>query len=91
MLLQLDFLESIDILLPILSFFLMIFLMLIMLYLFLKYRIWYLILVIELFSLIIGINALGVEGIPFTPYFQILFLIFQTFIFFIACFEVINK
>lgn len=46
-----------------------------------KYRFWEIILVIYIFSLIFGMLALAEGSIPFTPLFQIFFLIFQSVIF----------
>ena len=65
------------------SILILIFLMLSMLYLYKKYKEKFeLIVSVFLFSLIIGIDSLSYT-IPFTPYIQLFFLLFQT-IFFIS-------
>ena len=57
-----------------------VFLLVLELVLYVKYRLFRLILVVYLFSLIIGGLALTVGTIPFTPYFQMFFMLFQTII-----------
>lgn len=57
---------------------------------YLKIRIPLVILLIFLFSLIIGIMFLGQEGIPFTPYIQLFFLFFQSTILIITFLEAYN-
>lgn len=47
-----------------------------------KIRIYYVSLTIMLFSVIIGIGALGVENIPASPYFQVFFIVFQVILHF---------
>ncbi len=66
---------------PILSFIILLILMILMLVVYLKVRIFLVVLVIFLFSLVIGIGALVESNIPFTPYIQIFFLMFQLSIF----------
>lgn len=66
---------------PFLSLFFIIFLIGIMLLCYAKFRIMLLVLVIYLFSLIIGVMFLEIDGIPFTPYIQIFFILFQTSVF----------
>lgn len=66
---------------PILMTFILIILMIIMITVYLKLRIFLLILVIFLFSLIIGMVSIAEFSIPFSPYFQILFILFQSSIF----------
>lgn len=67
-----------EIFIPIL---IMIFLILLMLVFYAKWRSFLPMLIIELFSLIIGIQALSIPDVPLTPYFQFFFLLFQTSIF----------
>jgi len=76
---------------PIMVLFVIIFLFGLMIFCYLKIRVFVVILGIYLFSLIIGILALSESIIPFTPYLQIFFLIFQTIIFIIVSIEVFNK
>lgn len=57
---------------------------------YLKIRIPLVILLIFLFSLIIGIMFLEVDGIPFTPYIQLFFLFFQAIILIITFLEAYN-
>ena len=76
---------------PLMTFFGIIFLFALMLYCYMKVRIFLVILVIYLFSLIIGFSALNESIIPFTPYLQLFFLVFQTIIFIIVALEVFRK
>ena len=76
---------------PLMTFFGIIFLFALMLYCYMKIRIFLVILVIYLFSLIIGFSALNESIIPFTPYLQLFFLVFQTIIFIIVALEVFRK
>lgn len=76
-----------DLLFPIFAVIIIIFLMLLMVYLYRKVGIWYLSLGILMFSIIIGINSLSFNSIPFTPYFQSFFILFQTIIFLIHSIE----
>ena len=72
----------------ILAFALMIILMLLMVYIYTKTRRFVVILVLFLFSLVIGMSSFSVEGIPLTPYFQLLFLLFQTIFFTLTAIDV---
>ena len=65
-------------------------LMIIMILLYLKLRIFLVILVVFLFSLIIGINSMSETNIPFTPYLQTFFLLFQSCIFIITSLKVLT-
>ena len=69
---------------PILSVFILIILMVIMLIVYVKLRIFLVILVIFLLSLIIGITSIMDYSLPFSPYLQILFILFQSVIFIIT-------
>lgn len=66
---------------PFLAVFILIILLVIMLILYLKMRLFLPILVVFLFSLIIGINSMSLEYIPFNPYLSIFFILFQSVIF----------
>jgi len=48
------------------------------------------ILVIYLFSIILGMTAIGTQ-MPISPFFQIFFLIFQTVYFFLSALEVYDN
>ena len=52
-----------------------------MLYLYVKIEEFEPMLIVFLFSLIIGTTSLSVIDIPFTPWFQIFFMLFQTVLF----------
>jgi len=62
---------------PFIALFILIILMIIMVVLYLKVRIWLVILIVFLFSLIIGVYSLSFEYIPFNPWFSIFFILFQ--------------
>ena len=72
---------------PLMTFFGIIFLFALMIFCFLKLRIFVLILAIYLFSLIIGFNSFSESVIPFTPYLQIFFLVFQTIMFLLTAIQ----
>lgn len=52
-----------------------------MIFLYVKLQIFPLILLIELISLIIGVVSIQLQYNPFTPYFQLFFILFQTVFF----------
>ena len=83
-------LQEIDLVSIPLTVFLLIFLMIFMIVLYIKVRRFLLILIIFLFSLILGINSLSVD-IPLSPYFQILFILFQSCFFLITSIELYTK
>ena len=62
--------------------------MLVMLVLYTKLRRFVLITVVFLFSLVIGMMSIQETSIPFSPYIQIFFLLFQTIIFLITSLRV---
>ena len=66
---------------PFIALFILIILMIIMTILYLKIRLFLPILVVFLFSLIIGFNSISYEFIPFNPYFSIFFILFQSIFF----------
>lgn len=65
----------------------LILLILLMLYLYTKIKEFEPILIVFLFSLVIGVMSLSVIDIPFTPWFQIFFMLFQTIMFLLKAFE----
>ena len=73
---------------PFLSIFILIVLMVLMIGMYKYFRIWWIILVVFLFSLIIGGLSISVGDIPFSPYFQIFFIIFQSVFFIIMTMKV---
>ena len=75
------FQEEIITVTPILMVVILFLLMGLMAILYVKLRIWYVILTIFLFSLVIGFYAIIEFAIPFSPYLQTFFLIFQSVFF----------
>ena len=73
---------------PFLGVFVLLILMVIMVILYWKIRIWIAILIVFLFSLIIGVNSLTLEYIPFNPYFSIFFILFQSSFFIVRSIEI---
>lgn len=74
----------------ILSVFFIIALIGLMLICYLKVRILLVILLVFLFSLIIGVMFLSIENVPFTPYIQIFFILFQSVFLIITFVEAYN-
>ena len=72
----------------ILSVFILFLIMIITIIVYFKIRIFLIILVIYSFSLIIGMSALSETSIPFSPYLQIFFLLFESVIFLMTSIEV---
>lgn len=62
--------------------------MIIMVVLYTKVRIFLVILTVFLFSLVIGMSSLEQFDIPFSPYIQIFFLVFQSIFFLMTSIEV---
>ena len=56
----------------------------IMLYLFMNAYDWNLILVTHLFSMMIGVLSMAIATVPFTPFFSLFFIVFQTIILYYA-------
>ena len=81
MIFQMELLDWNTVLQPFLAIFILIILLVIMLILYLKMRLFLPILVVFLFSLVIGMNSLTLEYIPFNPYVSIFFILFQSVIF----------
>lgn len=65
----------------VLSFFTIMTLMVLMLVLYLKFRFFHIILIVFLFSIVIGMYSIADYSLPFSPYFQLFFLTFQSVIF----------
>jgi len=65
----------------VMSGFLLIFLMILMLVFYAKFQILPLVIVLYLFSVVIGVLSLQKGDIPFSPYFQSFFLLFQSVLF----------
>lgn len=76
-----------DMLTPFLALFFILFLIGIMTFCYLKMRVFLVILVIFLFSLIIGVMFMSYEFIPFTPYLQIFFIMYQSIILIVVSIE----
>jgi len=66
---------------PFIALFILIILMIIMTILYLKIRLFLPILVVFLFSIIIGFDSMSYDYIPFNPYFSIFFILFQSVFF----------
>lgn len=66
---------------PFLAVFILVILLVIMIILYLKMRLFLPILVIFLFSLVIGINSISLKYIPFNPFLSIFFILFQSVMF----------
>lgn len=75
---------------PILGTVILILLMLVMVEMYLKMRRFLPIIVVYLFSLIIGMTSLSEGNIPFTPWFQLFFLMFQSAIFIMVSIDLYN-
>lgn len=73
--------EFTNLLTPILGIVILIVLMIVMFQLYIKARRFLPVLVVFIFSIVIGMNSLTESNIPFTPYFQIFFIIFQSVFF----------
>jgi len=69
----------------------LIILMFLMVYLYSKHRIFLPILIVFLFSMIMGNMSLEIVNFPFTPYFQTFFIIFQTIFLLITSIEVFKS
>lgn len=66
---------------PILDVGILIIFMILMIFLYIKIRIFPLILLVLLISLVIGLVSIELQYNPFTPYFQVFFIAFQTIFF----------
>ncbi len=71
--------------------FILVFFLLLMLYLFMKIVNFLPILVVYMFSLLVGIDSFTHLHTPFSPLFEIFFLMFQTTIFLLTAFNVYDN
>ena len=69
----------------------LILMMVLMIYAYKKMRRFLPVLIIFLFSIIMGINTMSVLGFPHTPWFQLFFILFQTIIFYYSVLELQEK
>lgn len=72
---------------PFLAVFILLAVMVFMVIMYMKVRIFLVILMIYLFSIILGINSLALEHIPLNPYVSIFFLLFQSAFFLQTCLD----
>ena len=79
------------ILTPILTILILFVLMGLMIYFYRKLRVFPIILVVYLFSLVIGTMSIGEGIIPYTPYFQFFFLLIQTIFFMLTALNLFTK
>lgn len=69
----------------------MLFLLILIIALYLKMRVWLLITVVFLFNIIFAFISFNEKLIPFTPYFQIFFMLISGLIFLITSLEAYEK
>ena len=69
------------------SILMMMIMMILMIYAYKKIRKFLPVLIIFLFSLVFGMSAMSVLGIPFTPWVQLFFILFQLIIFYYSVIE----
>ena len=69
----------------------LILMMVLMIYAYKKMRKFLPVLIIFLFSLIMGMSSMSVIGFPHTPWFQLFFMLFQTVIFYYSVLELQNN
>ena len=83
MLYQLDVIESLDVLSPVMSVFLLIFFIALMIFFYNRhtYNVFLPILLIFLISIVIGVYSMIESNIPFSPFFQLFFILFQFIMF----------
>lgn len=91
MLFQLEGYDLIGALTPVLAMFMLIFLIALMLICYTYFPKMLFILIIFLFSLVIGTLSVQIGDIPMSPYFQIFFLLFQTAIFILSSIKTYKK
>lgn len=76
---------------PVMSLLFIVFLTMLMVFCYLRMRVFVLMLIIFVFSLIIGVNSMSETIIPFTPYLQLFFLLFQTTLFVMVSIDTFKK
>ena len=69
------------------SILMLVIMMILMIYAYKKIRKFLPVLIIFLFSIVIGLSAMSILGFPFTPWFQLFFILFQTIIFYYSVIE----
>lgn len=72
---------------PIVSAFILVFLMVSMVYLYRYQRFFLLVFIVWLFSVVFGLISISNFWLPFTPYFQIFFMLIQTVYFFLTALD----
>lgn len=77
------------------SIFILVFLIVLMWYFYTKYKAnqikFLIVLVVFLFSIVIGMGSITSLSIPFSPYFQLFFLLIQTIFFILSALEVFER
>lgn len=74
----------------VLSFFTIMALMVLMLTLYFKYRFFHIMLIVFLFSIVIGMLSIADYSLPFSPYIQLFFMTFQSVIFILTSYDYSN-
>jgi len=84
--------DDLYLLTPVLGIIILIILMGLMIFFYSKHTYFYFlpILVVFLFSIVIGMSSISESNIPFTPWFQIFFLLIQTVFFMLHTLEVLK-
>jgi hypothetical protein len=78
---QMDIFDMQYLIAPVFSVLMLAILLILMVFFYTKKRVFVIILAIFLFSIILGVDSLNVDGIPFTPWFQVFFIVIQTVFF----------
>ena len=81
---QMDVIDWTVVFAPFLSVAVMLFLMMLTIACYMKWRYFLVMITLFLFSIVIGMISIAEASIPFTPWFQIFFMVFET-IFFYLC------
>ena len=87
MIYEMDVVDWATVFSPMLSSMFVIVLIALMLIAYVRFRIFLVILTIFLFSLVIGMESITVNDMPFTPFIQIFFMLFQTIFFILTVFK----
>lgn len=80
-----------SILTPLIEVFILIFLMLIMVYLYKNMRVVALMMICLMFSVIIGVISITNWSLPFTPYLQVFFILFQLILVIVRTSEALER
>ncbi|MGM0496044.1 MAG: hypothetical protein ACQERX_05230 [Bacillota bacterium] len=86
-----DLLNYSSILTPLIEVFILIFLMLIMVYLYKNMRVVALMMICLMFSVIIGVISITNWSLPFTPYLQVFFILFQLILVIVRTSEALER